>query len=30
MRALKPKTWKAIRIHDRRLYGLDLTNNNIV
>ena len=25
--ALRPKSWKAIRMHDRRLYGLDLTNN---
>ena len=29
MRALKPQSWKAIRMHDRRLYGLDLTNNQI-
>ena len=29
MRALKPKSWKAIRIYDRRLYSLDLTNNFI-
>ena len=29
MRALRPSTWKAIRMHDRRLFGLDLTNNNI-
>ena len=29
MKALKPTTWKAIRLHDRRLYGLDLTNNFI-
>ena len=29
LRALKPKSWKAIRIYDRRLYGLDLTNNFI-
>ena len=29
MRALKPKSWKAIRMHERRLYGLDLTNNFI-
>lgn len=29
MKALKPKSWKAIRLHDRRLYSLDLTNNFI-
>ena len=29
MQALKPQSWKAIRLHDRRLYGLDLTNNFI-
>ena len=29
MRALKPKSWKAIRMYDRRLYSLDLTNNFI-
>ena len=29
MQALKPVTWKACRIHDRKLYGLNLTNNFI-
>ena len=29
MQALKSSSWKAIRLHDRRLYGLDLTNNFI-
>ena len=27
--SLKQRSWKAIRIHDRRLYSLDLTNNSI-
>jgi hypothetical protein len=27
--ALKKKSWKAIRIHDKHLYSLDLTNNGI-
>lgn len=29
MKALKPTQWKAIRLHDRRLYSLDLTSNFI-
>ena len=29
MQALKPKSCKAVRLHDRRLYSLDLTNNFI-
>lgn len=29
MLALKPVTWKAVRMHDRKLYSLDLTNNFI-
>ena len=29
MQALKTNSYKAIRMHDRRIYGLDLTNNFI-
>ena len=29
VKALRPQQWKAIRLHDRRLYSLDLSSNFI-